>query len=976
MTSRTATLLCGLLAASLAAGQNHLEGLAEQHWLYWNGPEQGCEVQSWNQLREERDGTAPSKFLWLNADWQAKPWAGTTVKGNPQAPLILTAEWLSKGFVRFLINGGLDRYGSPNGNLRFQLRPLVEGTRYQQLRPRYIERARGLDEDDATWQSALVPLSYWTDLKPGDEVAGLSLQCYAQPERPYGFAELGFVRYAELPAWMAAGQSEEVSQPEVTWPAYADLPPLLRTKEQPLTVRDAKYVTPDGHRVFMLNPYCREDPRLDVWGNTSGEKKPSAFGLFDPATQGWIYEELPTAETLCRLGFNSYSATMVGQPWWSACGYSVPERSLDATLLPGYAKRVGLPFYIDTVAWPWTVGKPGEDPGNSKLPADAITQGRNHWTQYRIGGAGREAWLTMWRAYAQHYRDAGVPVMAYELLNEPSYRGVSEQELQAYQAWLQQRYGTVAALNRRWGTDLPDWAAAAAVEVNAKHDSIAGREFDYDEYLTEQFADLVKAGVEAVNQILPGTPTGVQVMGGFALAPREAVWKHKFVTSETLVLTPTGGGRWTSGRASTTAPKSALAAPIAGAPLENDLLLALAGDKMIVDNETYLNGQTARETRNRLWSHVAAGLDGLTVFAWSRRGWAWWKTRAEVQTEADKYPYSSLNPLARRTAALRGILDFAEEVQPLADLLLPKPWGPQPKVGLLYDWADARRRTREPELPDRAAAYYAALKYTHADLAVVPSDQILDGDGLAGLAVLVAPGVRFVEPELLPKLTAWVNQGGVLVVGEDAFPQDLYAQPVEGGAALAGVEVGRPVEGGGQDVKLPDETAARLPGDVKLVSTLREVKLLTGTTVLAADAQGRPVLTKRVHGAGAVYYQAADQVGYPLAKLLWAALSDTGQAGEWRSAELSDATSGDCATNVLLSRRGNQGCHVLLLMNRDEYDKQLTVRVPGLTGQWTVTERLSRKSFGTVTGQELAQRGFELTLAGGDPAVVVLSPAG
>ena len=106
----------------------------------------------------------------------------------------------------------------------------------------------------------------------------------------------------------------------------------------------------------------------------------------------------------------------------------------------------------------------------------------------------------------------------------------------------------------------------------------------------------------------------------FAWSPREAVWKHKFTRSESVVLTPTGGGRWSPGASNSSARDLALDCSIAGAPLEGDLLLALAGERMIFDNETYMRGETGLDVRNRLWEHVVAGLDGLTVFSWSKRG--------------------------------------------------------------------------------------------------------------------------------------------------------------------------------------------------------------------------------------------------------------------------------------------------------------------------------------------------------------------
>ncbi len=970
MTRQLAVWAAMCLLAVGAAAWGEGEAAIETQAVYAGGaaPQHGASV--WSMSREERAGGPGGRHLWLNGDWQARPWAGISFRRAAGEPWPLTPEWLANGFVRFLANGGLDRYGSPNGEIALQLRPECEGVGYERLQSRFVDRGRGLDEDPETWQEVLVPLRFWTALRPGMAVRGLSVQCVAQPTRSFGLAELALVRFAERPAWVVEAENRDVAQPWVKWPAYTDLPAALKADAHPPQVRAGRFVGPDGRRVFVLNPYIREDPRLDLWGR--GERPaPPDHGLYDPKAHGWIYDELLDAQALCRLGFNSLSVTVPGKPFWDAVGYAGSGEHEDAGRLAETARRVGLPFYVDTVCWPWTLGKPASSPEKTALPAEAFTSGRHHWTPYRIIGPGREAWLKAWRLYAGRYHDAGARVLLFELLNEPAYVDLSPEHRREFAAWLRERHRTLEALNAAWGTRLASWEEAAAVDSDAKLKEVAGRFLDYDDYLSGRFAGLTAEGVAAVNALLPDALVGVQPMGGYALQPREAIWKHRLAAHESVVLTPTGGGRWSPGAGASRPPAALTESTMAGAPLENDLLLALAGTKMIVDNETYLRGQTARETRNRLWEHVVAGLDGLTIFSWSKRGWIWWKDRDALITEADKYPYSDLNPLARRTDALRGIHDFAAEVQPLADRILPKPWGPAPRVALLYSWPQARRWAVEPTARDKTAQYHAALRYSHWNCAIVPSDRALAADGLSGYEVVVAGGIRVAEPELPARLEAFVRGGGVLLVGEEPMAEDLYGRPLDTGKRL-GVSFGAWLGAQQTTLEFPETPlAGALSGGVGRLPDLRDLKGTDGT-VLLATADGRPVVVRHPLGRGLVYALGADLAGYPLAKVLAATLEDAVAArgakavpATWRAVE-ARTPDGRLAPNVLVSRRSYARHHAILLLNRDEYHKTVRLRVPGLSGTWRATEALSNKALVAADGW------YELALGPSAPAVLLI----
>ena len=976
-------LSCAVVAALALSRAARADDFAERVDFYLDGGVRGHQVSVWNQAHATRrgGGTEDGKHLWLNDDWKARPWSGMNVKGG--AGTTLTKEWIEKGFVRFLVNATVTRYGQPAGFFKLQVQLDGTGGKYQQMRSAHVDRGRGRDEDAASWQEVLIPLAYYTYLEPRMTVTGISIQNYRQPELAFGLDEIGLVRYAELPAWFLANRSVDVIQRDVRWPAYDELPASLKADRAPPRVVNGRFVAPDGTRVFLINPYTREDQRLVMWGGNDASKRVPDHGLYDPKVHGWLYSDLLTAESLCRLGFNSLSVTMPPKPWYDRLGFDKRDHA-DPALLPQLRDRVKVPFFVDCVCWPWTLGAPALKGG---IPAEAVTQGRHHWTPYRITGLGREMWLEMWKLYAKRYVDAGANAVMLELMNEPAYLPTSADHRDEFEAWLRKRYRSVDEVNGRWKTTFASWAEAATYQTDGYRSRIVNQALDYDEYLAGRFADLVEAGVEAVTAISPDTLVGLQPMGGYAMRPRESIWKHLIARHETGVLTPTGGGSWTRGSGARTRTKDVVSTPMAGGPIENDLLLALAGTKMIVDNETYLSGQTRASTANRLWKHVICGLDGATVFAWSKRGWAWHKGREALETEADKYPYSALIPIARRTDALRGIHDFSNAIQPIADLILPKPWGPRPKIAFVYDWDDVRRRVHEPDRLDKRGAYYNALKYAHWNMAVVPSDAVLDRGGLDGYDVAVLAAVANVEPELPRALVRFVETGGVLVVGEELFDRDIYGRPVDT-LGLIGCESAPAADAKPAAVRIPDEFAPpAIDGDVvprrpgRTVTALRE-----GTRAVVTDATGVPVVTRRALGRGYVYYQAADVIGYPLAKILWVALADaarqTGTRGgvdAWRAADIVDAATGKLATNVLLSRRSypERGHHALLLMNMDDFAKRIRLRVPLAGGTWTAKEHITNTVLQngyrvTFSGRDVATRGVTLAVDAGAAAVVIL----
>lgn len=960
--------------------------------FYRDGPLNSHRVASWNMAHEERPGggTADGVHLWFNDDWNARPWAMAVLRDG--AGMELTEEWMERGFVRFLVNAGMTRYGQPAGNIALQVKVHAEGGRFRKVNASHIERGRGVDEDPASWQEVMIPLSYWEGLRAGAVVTGLSVQTQYQPERSFGIDEVQLVRFDTLPDWVLSLRDPNVLQAGVVWPALEELPEALRADLAPPRVENGRFVGPDGRRVFVINPYVREVSGQDLWGPDATGADIPVLDLYDPEAHGWIYNELLTAGSLSRLGFNSISVTMPESPWNQHLLRTVegmqthPDLHLGAPpSLEALRDRVGLPFHVDTVCWPWSLGNAAV---KGLLPEDFLTRGKHHWTYFRIIGKGRRLWLDLWDLYASRYAAAGVPVLTFELMNEPAYMPETEDHHAEFADWLRTRYESLDALNSTWQSRFDSWESASRFTGSEGVPDVPGQYLDYDEYVAGRFVELIRDGAAVVKRHLPDTLTGLQTMGDYTRNPREGIWKHRIVEHESVVLAPTGGGSWTGGAAARKPSDALMQHPMAAAPMEADLVLALAGEKMIFDNETYLRGQTRRDTFHRLWEHVICGLDALTVFNWSKRGWEWEKGRGHLADVAERFPFAALNPFARRTDALRGIHDFSASIQPIAADILPKPWGPRARIAFLYSWADARWRNVQRKGLDKRGAYYAALKYAHWNMSLLPSDRALEPDGLDGFDVVVLADIQNLEEGLPERLRAFVEAGGVLVAGECTFHRNPYNLPLD----TRGLSVTTPA--------VTRERIADDPGAV--LSFQQEPSLLPGTfpvrqflslthedwdtSVLAGVPEGEAALLRRPLGGGFVYYQQADVIGYPLAKLLAAALEDAARrkgmenADPWRLATIRE--NGRLAPNILLSRRSHaqDARHVLLMQNRDTYRRTIQVALPVEADRWTVEQPVGGGGDGKPvparekSGSGVAGTGVPVTLEGEAPAVLILRP--
>lgn len=383
---------------------------------------------------------------------------------------------------------------------------------------------------------------------------------------------------------------------------------------------------------------------------------------------------------------------------------------------------------------------------------------------------------------------------------------------------------------------------------------------------------------------------------------------------------------------------------------------------MLFDNELYLTGQTRRTTRNDFWTRVLLGYDGATLFSWSKRGWAWWDGKRRLEKEAESHPYSALLPLARNTEALRGILDFALEIEKVRDDVLPKPWNPDPKIGFLWNWGDVRRRAYDRKIAEKTMEYYAALRYSHWPMTLLPSNAI-SLESLSTFEVLVVAGMEYLRGDIAELLIEYTVRGGQLVVAETIPSRTPYGPP-------NGIDNHLSVRFGEKDtvastLHRSDEVQGDgLPDEIDLRQGVRTVSSTRTLSVLLRDARNRPVLVEQPSGKGRILYQAADIHGYRLVTVLSWLLE---VCGIEKPVSIHDSD-GVLATNILLSYRRYEDRVALLLRNRNRFPQRLRISLALGSDEWSVCDPLdtgairSLSAKPTWTADQLKRPGIPLDI--------------
>jgi len=446
-------------------------------------------------------------------------------------------------------------------------------------------------------------------------------------------------------------------------------------------------------------------------------------------------------------------------------------------------------------------------------------------------------------------------VLGFEFYNEPMMYQLHEvyQDKwvrKAYLAWLQERYGTVAALNRCWGTTYQSFEQVETppgfrvLGYDSSRQEMA-RTFDFRLFLRESYADLFRGCVNAFHENNTTHPIIPQFNSYFNFHQDNLLdtFLDESVGWDVISYHEAGGsvdyyaGGWGFGELNYTASHAAIlekpsfADEYIWAYTETQLATKLYGGVQPTD-------VVRRGARRNLWEQLAWGKCGVEVFSLGISGWSNTLLTPSQQRLA---PQAGVFQRMRRTAEqVREVTKHTNVVFAPVALLEP---------------IDATYMSCPSEVPLSEARAFNHFCYTrHVPVFYLPERALSGGQAsLDDFRVVVAPYCYLLSRPVAEKLARWVEAGGYLIASGPIGLKDGYGRPggplldrLPHNASLQPPDPEQPASmlqlGQGVEIDLNPWKHILWRGD--------GTALPEGTKALLRTADGRPLVTETACGQG------------------------------------------------------------------------------------------------------------------------------
>lgn len=487
----------------------------------------------------------------------------------------------------------------------------------------------------------------------------------------------------------------------------------------------------------------------------------------------------------------------------------------------------------------------------------------------------------VYREYAGHmaaflagrYQDHPA-VLAWHVSNEYGGRCYCDLCEHAFQEWLQNKYGTLDALNHAWNTafwghTFYDWKEivvpnALSEEREGGETDNQGISLDYRRFMSAQLLDCYRTEYEAIKSYTPNLPVTTNLMGTY-----EGIDYFQWAPYLDVVSWDNYPGMET---------------PPSETAMTHDLMRGLKqGQPFMLMEQTpsQQNWQPYNSLKRpgvmRLWSYqaVAHGADTVQFFQLRRSPGATEKFHGAVIEHAGH----EHTRVFRETAAL------GEELQKLGDVLTDST--SRARAAILYDWETrwAAELSSGPSVEidyvREVHAYYRAFFDSH-----IPLDMVHPEQDWSGYDIVVAPMMYMVKNEWAGRVERFTEQGGTFVTTyfsgiadeSDRIHSGGYPGPLRNVLGIWVEEI---------DALPPAYTnTAAVTGPVGKLKGAYECRYLFDLLhVEGADAvaeyekdfyAGMPVITKNQFGQGEAWYVASHMEQRALQDLVGTIAADKG----------------------------------------------------------------------------------------------------
>lgn len=422
-----------------------------------------------------------------------------------------------------------------------------------------------------------------------------------------------------------------------------------------------------------------------------------------------------------------------------------------------------------------------------------------------------------------------------------------ETSADAFRAWLIEKYGTVEALNRAWGTAFWSQRYGSFEEVTVPSAAPIFRNpsqlLDFDRFSSNEILGIFREEAAAVRAVSPTVPITTNFMGFFKPLDYWAWAAELDVISDDCYPDPND-------------PDSPYLAA-----MTRDLMRSLAGGKPWLLMEQAVGAVNWRPSnaakpegmmRALSYQAVARGADGILYFQWrqSERG-------------AERFHSAMLPHTGTDSVSWKAVCALGAELRSLGDELDAPT---RSEVGIMLDW-DSWWSIEQSGLPS-TIDYLTGIRAWYRTLydAGVAVDFVNPRSDLRQYTAVIVPTLFVATSEALGSLSAFAESGGRLLVGYQSGITDEEGRLTPGGylgplADTLGLRIDEffplPVPGSVAD----DTVALRADGigGRDATGTIWSERLVVwGADVFASFASGPlaggAAITRRMVGEGQAWY--------------------------------------------------------------------------------------------------------------------------
>jgi beta-galactosidase len=467
------------------------------------------------------------------------------------------------------------------------------------------------------------------------------------------------------------------------------------------------------------------------------------------------------------------------------------------------------------------------------------------------------------RAIAERYRDHP-GLEAWHVNNELACHvphDYSDESGSAFRAWLENRYGSVEALNEAWGTGFWSQGYGSFAEVMPPRAMPTfpnpTQSLDFDRFSSDAWLGVYRAEAAILREVSPGVPVTTNFMGFFKHADYWAWARELDFVSDDHYVDPADP-----------------AAP-AFAAMTRDLMRSLGGGAPWILMEQSTSAVNWRQHNaakpphmHRLLSlqAVARGADGIMQFQWrqSRAG-------------AEKFHSAMVPHAGENTRIFRETVELGAELESLAPVVGSRG---SADVAILFDW-DSWWAIEQQATPAQLSYLRIVFRwYRELWRRGVLVDFAAPASDLSRYRLVVAPATHVMTELARQSLADFVAGGGHLVTSYQSaiLDEDLhvildgYLGALQEVLGLRIEEFAPPAPPSLSGGELPTLAVTGLGAGI--AREWGEIVDLRGAEVLAQFSggmlDGHPAITRNAHGRGTAWYiaTAPDDLASVVAEVL------------------------------------------------------------------------------------------------------------